>query len=341
MYPDARGVRDEHDRRPKKGAPAVLGYALVLLLGSAASAHAGAFEFAAIGDVPYSEADSLRFPRLRDLINAEDLAFVLHVGDIKGGSTSCGDEALESRLQLFSTFRHPFVLTPGDNDWTDCHRPGSGFREPLERLAKLRALFFTPPGRVLGGGSLQVVSQAADPAWGEFPENVRWSRGGVVLATLHLVGSSNALAPFPGRTPDDDAEVTRRTEAAIAWMGQAFEVAGESDAAGVVIAIHANPRFDRHQGADPPEPYTGFIDALSAETSAFARPVLLVHGDAHYFRIDKPLLGPVSGRRLDNFTRLEVFGSPHLHWVRVRVDAADPQVFRFRQELLPEHLQLD
>ncbi len=325
-----------------KAAPrAVLRCAAVLLLWGAQPVLSDAFEFAAIGDVPYSEADSLRFLRLRDLINAEDLAFVLHVGDIKGGSTSCADETLKSRLQLFNTFRHPFVLTPGDNDWTDCHRPGPGFREPLERLAKLRALFFTPPGRVLGGDSLQVVSQAADPALAEFPENVRWSRGGVVFATLHLVGSSNATAPFPMRTPADDAEVTRRTEAAVAWMGQAFEAAAESDAAGVIIAIHANPRFERHQGADPPEPYTGFIEALSAETSAFARPVLLVHGDAHYFRIDKPLLGPVSRRRLDNFTRLEVFGSPHLHWVRVRVDAADPQVFRFRQELVPEHLQLD
>ncbi len=331
MFPDA----------VKGAARAVLLCAAAHLPWQAPTAHADAFEFAAIGDVPYSETDSLRFLRLRDLINAEDLAFVLHVGDIKGGSTSCADEALESRLQLFSTFRHAFVLTPGDNDWTDCHRPGPGFREPLERLAKLRALFFTPPGRVLGGDSLQVVSQAADPAWEEFPENVRWSRGGVVFATLHIVGSSNALAPFPARTPADDAEVTRRNEAAVAWMGQAFEAAGESDAAGVIIAVHANPRFERHQGADPPEPYTGFIEALAAETSAFARPVLLVHGDAHYFRIDKPLLGPVSRRRLDNFTRLEVFGSPHLHWVRVRVDAADPQVFRFRQELVPEHLQLD
>ena len=331
MYPDA----------VKGAARAVCLCAGILLLRGAPTAHAEAFEFAAIGDAPYSEADSLQFPRLRDLINAEDLAFVLHVGDIKGGSTSCADEALESRLHLFNTFRHPFVLTPGDNDWTDCHRPGAGFREPLERLAKLRSLFFTPPGRVLGGGSLEVISQAADPAGAEFPENVRWSRGVVVFAALHLVGSNNAMAPFPGRTPANDAEVTRRTAAAVAWMRQAFQAAGESDAAGVAIAIHANPRFERNQGADPPEPYTGFLGALAAEVSAFARPVVLVHGDSHYFRVDKPLLGPVSRRRLDNFTRLEVFGSPHMHWVRVRVDAADPQVFRFRQEIVPEHARLD
>ena len=341
MFPDARRVSTEQAGPVKEAAPAVLRCAAVLLLWGALSAHASGFEFAAIGDVPYGEADSLRFLRLRDRINAEDLAFVLHVGDIKGGSGSCADEVLESRVRLFSTFRHPFLLTPGDNEWTDCHRPGAGFYPPLDRLAKLRVLFFTPPGRVLGGGSLEVVSQAADPAWAEFPENVRWSRGGVVFAALHLVGSHNALAPFPARTPADDAEVERRTEAAVAWMRRAFQAAAESDAAGVLIAIHGNPRFETAQGADPPEPYTGFLRALSAATSAFARPVVLVHGDSHYFRVDKPLLGPASRRRLDNFTRLEVFGSPHVHWVRVQVDAADPQVFRFRQEIVPEHAQID
>ena len=242
MFPDARPI---WTARP------FLLCAAVLLLWGALSAHASGFEFAAIGDVPYGEADSLRFLRLRDRINAEDLAFVLHVGDIKGGSGSCADEVLESRVRLFSTFRHPFLLTPGDNEWTDCHRPGAGFYPPLDRLAKLRVLFFTPPGRVLGGGFLKVVSQAADPAWAEFPENVRWSRGGVVFAALHLVGSHNALAPFPARTPADDAEVERRTEATVAWMRRAFQAAGESEAAGVLIAIHGNPRFETGPGGRP------------------------------------------------------------------------------------------
>ena len=315
--------------------------AIALLLCSAPPVGAAGFEFAAIGDVPYSQTDSSRFPLLRDRVNAEDLAFVLHVGDIKGGSRSCGDAVLESRLRMFSSFRHHFVLLPGDNDWTDCHREKAGAWKPLERLARLRALFFTPPGRVLGGGSLSLVSQAADPARGEFPEHVRWSRGGVVFTALHLVGSKNALAGFPARTREDDAEVARRTAAAIAWMGEGFRVARETDAPALLIALHGNPHFETDQSADPPGPYTGFLRALSEETSAFRRPVLLVHGDSHYFRIDKPLIGPESGRRLDNFTRLEVFGSPHMHWVRVRVDPGDPQVFRFRQEIIPEHARLD
>ncbi len=315
--------------------------AVALLLCSAASSPASGFEFAAIGDLPYSETDSLRFPLLRERIDAEDLAFVLHVGDIKGGGSSCADAVLESRLRMFSRFRHPFVLLPGDNEWTDCHREKAGAWKPLERLARLRALFFTPPGRVLGGGSLALVSQASDPAWAEFPEHVRWSRDRVVFVALHLVGSKNALAGFPARTQEDDAEVARRTDAAIAWMREAFRVARETDAPALLIAMHGNPRFETDQAADPPGPYSGFLGVLSGETSAYRRPVLLVHGDFHYFRVDKPLIGPESGRRLDNFTRLEVFGSPHMHWVRVQVDPGDPQVFRFRQEIIPEHARLD
>ncbi len=322
-------------------APPFLPLAVALLLCSAAQVPAAGFDFAAIGDLPYSETDSLRFPLLRERIDAEDLAFVLHVGDFKGGSRPCADAALESRLRMFSRFRHPVVLLPGDNEWTDCHREKAGSWKPLERLARLRALFFTPPGRVLGGGSLSLVSQAADPARAEFPEHVRWSREGVVFVALHIVGSRNALAGFPARTPEDDAEVARRTGAAIAWMREGFRVARETDAPGLLIAMHGNPHFESDQEADPPGPYTGFLRALSGETSAFRRPVLLVHGDYHYFRLDKPLTGPESGRRLDNFTRLEVFGSPHMHWVRVQVDPGDPQVFRFRQEIVPEHARLD
>ena len=318
-----------------------LSCAIALVLCAAESRPASAFEFAAIGDLPYSETDSLRFERLRDRINAEDLAFVLHVGDIKGGGSSCDDAALESRVRMFSTFRHPFLLLPGDNEWTDCHREQPGGWEPLERLARLRTLFFSPPGRTLGGGSLPVVSQASDPAYAEFPEHVRWTLGSVVFVGLHLVGSNNAMADFPGRGPENDAEVERRTRAAIAWMEAAFRQARETEAAALLVAMQANPRFETDQRKDPPQVFTGFLRVLARETAAFGRPVVLVHGDSHYFRVDKPLAGPDGGHGLSNFTRLEVFGSPNMHWVRVQVDGDDPQVFRFNQEIIPEHARPD
>jgi hypothetical protein len=58
-----------------------------------------------------------------------------------------------------------------------------------------------------------------------------------------------------------------------------------------------------------------------------------VHGDTHYFRVDKPLLDRTS--LLTNFTRLETFGSPHIHWVKVTVDPRSRNVFTFEPMIVP------
>jgi hypothetical protein len=48
--------------------------------------------------------------------------------------------------------------------------------------------------------------------------------------------------------------------------------------------------------------------------------VLLVHGDTHRFRFGPALSDPVTRRPVENVTRLEVYGSPVVDWVRVHVD---------------------
>ena len=59
------------------------------------------------------------------------------------------------------------------------------------------------------------------------------------------------------------------------------------------------------------------MSALTAETRNFPGEVLLVHGDTHHYRVDRPLSGANEGP-LANFTRVEVFGSPFVNWVRVQ-----------------------
>jgi hypothetical protein len=86
---------------------------------------------------------------------------------------------------------------------------------------------------------------------------------------------------------------------------------------------------------------TGFDDLLAAlekETVAFGKPVVYVHGDTHIFRVDKPLVGSISRRSIENFTRVATFGYPDTHWVRAIVDPKDPQVFSFRHEIVRENL---
>ncbi len=52
------------------------------------------------------------------------------------------------------------VYTPGDNEWTDCHRSNNGKYDPLERLAALRNGFFLFPNVTLGGRQLPLFTQA-------------------------------------------------------------------------------------------------------------------------------------------------------------------------------------
>ena len=95
--------------------------------------------FAVIGDVPYGAAQIAAFPGWVDRINAQpglDLAF--HVGDIKNGSSPCTDEYNAMIREQFDRFEMPLLYTPGDNEWTDCHRPAAGTYNPLERLDAVR-----------------------------------------------------------------------------------------------------------------------------------------------------------------------------------------------------------
>jgi hypothetical protein len=89
-----------------------------------------------------------------------------------------------------------------------------------------------------------------------------------------------------------------------------------------------------------PSGFAGFRDALRRETIAFGKPVVLVHGDSHYFRIDKPLYieeGNEENRVL-NFTRVETFGDKDVHWVRATVDTSDPEVFSYQPEMVNENV---
>ena len=97
--------------------------------------------------------------------------------------------------------RHPFILTPGDNDWTDCVHLQARKVDPLEALAKVRGLFY-PEGKSLGQRTIAVESQASDPQYAKFRENLRWSIGGVTFATLHIVGSNDNLGSAPEMQAD-------------------------------------------------------------------------------------------------------------------------------------------
>ena len=287
------------------------------------------FEFALIGDVPYDEDQSTKyFPNMIEEINAADLAFVVHDGDIKAGATPCTDDCFEKVRAQFQTFRHPLVYLLGDNEWSDCGKVKTNAFDPLERLQKLRDLF-TSGEHSLGQRTMALERQSANPQFAAYRENVRWVRERVVFAGVNVPGDDNHFG-----TP----EYEPRNAANIVWIKEAFAIATRDEARGVMIIMQANPNFDLAPTNRLRKGFNQMLKVLEDETVAFKKPVVLVHGDSHYFRIDQPLMGSKSKRRIENFTRVETFGNPDVHWIRGSVDSRDPGVFQFRRQFVQKNL---
>lgn len=274
---------------------------------------------------------------LEQLNEDPSLQFILHVGDIKGGDEPCSDELLRRRLAQFDLVRTALVYTPGDNEWTDCHRAAAGGFHPLERLAALRRFAFANPQRSFGQRPLALRSQADSGPYREFIENALFEHGGVVFATLHVVGSNNGLEAWSGIDRRDRREqpradrlaaFMRRQEANRAWLAQAFARAEATGAIALVVAMQANPRFELAAGSRPQAGFDALIDDLARLAHRFGRPVLLAHGDRHLYLVDRPLAGaqpPVPQLR-----RVQTFGNPWLLWVRIDVDRRRHEVFDIR-----------
>jgi hypothetical protein len=305
------------------------------------AAGAQAFNFALIGDLGYypEEGQDKWVENVMAEINKDpSLAFVAHVGDLSRPRHACLNEFLTQRLAQFQASAHPLVYTPGDNDWGDCHdKQGVKGGDPLERLANLRNMFFQGE-RSLGKRTMPLLRQSQTPAFAKFRENVRWDINGVTFVTLHIIGSNNNH----GRTPEADAEYAERNKANLVWLSAAFAHAKANNSRAVMVIQQGNlfPEYPPFPG--PRDQVSGLVETralLLKETIAFARPVVLVHGDSHYFRIDNPFAqrpprGKAGTPGLENFKRVETFGTPDHHWLKVIADPNDSDVFAFQPRMV-------
>ena len=88
--------------------------------------------------------------------------------------------------------------------------------------------------------------------------------------------------------------------------------------------------------------FKAYLLALRSEVVAFRRPVAYVHGDSHYFRIDRPFQDAL-GQRLENFTRVETFGDNQqngnndVQWLKVIVDPHSREVFAYQAQIVPKN----
>jgi Calcineurin-like phosphoesterase len=294
------------------------------------SGSANPLTVAVYGDAPYgvNPADTSQFeatPAFIEAVNRDPkVRLVVHVGDIHSGKQFCTEAYDRSVFDLWTEFKDPLVFTPGDNEWSDCHKVAQGgglFNsttgqidyvrdsggqlagyaggDPLANLGLVRSIFFAEPGLTLGGRKERVVSQAnaADPEHpsdAQYVENVMWEESQTLFVTLNIPGGSNNDKDKWYKAPITSAqqnETAQRTAADLRWLDAAFAQAQADGAQSVVIVDQAD-MWDL-DGTAPAEHhlagYDSLVDGIANNTAAFGGPVMLLEGDSHVYRSDNPL----------------------------------------------------
>ncbi|NBZ98611.1 MAG: hypothetical protein EBS88_03535 [Betaproteobacteria bacterium] len=272
-----------------------------IALSAAMCVQAASFSFGLWGDMPYQKAgDASKMPAVLSSLNNAKIDFSIFVGDIKDGSSKCTDDVYTDAIKLFDSMSHPVVYIPGDNEWTDCHRLNNGGYDSQERLAHIRKVMFAKP---LSFGPKAISLESAKDQDSTYIENKRFSKNNVLFVTFNIPGSNNNKI-----LDDKDCK------------------------SGILLAFQGDPGFDLPETEDQDESkaptvsgYQNFLKVVVQETENYKGQVMLVHGDTHFFKVDKPLYSPT--KVLPNFTRLQTFGSPNLHWVKVTVDDKRDSVF--------------
>ncbi|MGZ5104104.1 MAG: hypothetical protein ACXWHB_06890, partial [Usitatibacter sp.] len=280
---------------------------------------------AVIGDVPYGltptdTSQTLAFPGYVSALNAAtDVSLVLHVGDIHSGKQFCTQDYNNLIANDWKALTKPLVYTPGDNEWSDCHKSGEGGGtwnaatssityvvdangnkvsyqggDPAANLDLVRSMFFAQPSKDFTG-RMDVHSQATefDPAFtadAKYVENVWFEKSGVMFVTLNMPGGSNNDTDIwygaPTMSAAQAQEVANRSAANLRWLDAAFK---RADLA-MVIQIQADMWDVDGKTAAHLTQYKQFVDSIATHATAFGKPVLLLNGDSHFYRADNPLV---------------------------------------------------
>ena len=349
----------------KKCIKTILLTSVLLASAGMAMAHEPSQSIAVYGDAPYgtTPTDTAEFqatPAFIQSINKDrDVSFVVHVGDIHSGKQYCTADYDRSIYGLWTQYQRPLYYTPGDNEWTDCHKAAEGGNvldaggnpvdfangDPAANLDLIRSIFFRRPAMTLGKQvGVQSQGQHYFPSHStdrKYVENRMWQKWGVQFVTLNIPGGSNndqdVWYGAATETPAQTQERNERNQANLHWLDAAFARARESDAKAVVIVSQAD-MWDPEKGASHLTGFEPFIAELAAKSLQFHKPVLMFNGDSHVFRSENPLdpnaactwematpCVPVAnlhpGYNVPNFHRVVVHGSTFpLEWLKLSID---------------------
>jgi len=300
----------------------------------AAAPAAATVRLALIADQPQWPAAEARTARLLDYAAERRLDFVVHLGGIKGDTESCGDALLAARQRLLDQSPLPLVYLPGETDWAECQRDVNGHFDAVERLNRLRELFF-PDDATLGQRTAALMRQSDQATFRSYRENVRWSAGGALLVTLNLPGDNNHYRSEGGR----NGEFEDRHEANRQWLARAFSLAQQQNLPGIVVLVHADPQFGNGwEQRGNPSLFDGFLRRRARDgflefkrqlrelAARYRGQVLLVHTSLGGFGIDTPLRD-AGGKTLRNVTRVALPAGAPGQYAELAITPGSPRPF--------------
>jgi len=207
--------------------------------------------FFAMGDVPYSaEEEEILRQQIADL--PHEATFLIHLGDIKSGASSCNDDVYANVAGLMRRSETPVFIIPGDNEWNDCRDPDAAWL-----LWEKHFLRFDEHW----GHKLDVARQPGRQ------ENFALIVGHVLVIGVNVAGGH----------VHDQAEWTARHAQCLAWIAEQFK-AHAGNFQSVVVLGHARPTPKQQD----------FFDGLNAQVEKAGVPVLYLHGDGHDWLYDRP-----------------------------------------------------
>jgi hypothetical protein len=317
---------------------------------------------ALIGDMPYDAKGVTQTPAVINAINASGVNLVLFDGDtMSGKGDKCTDEAYPRiKSDFFDKFTKPIFYSVGDNEWVDCDRAVKGAYDPLNRLALVRSTYFQKANGsyiTLGAASsrIAIVRDA------KYPEMQMFSFKGITYILPHVPGSANnsavatpAFKTYNDTAKDgDDVEYKARDAANVAWINKGFAKAVTDGSVGVIVVVQANMDWEGYarDAASPNNENTAAFanvkQALLTNSLKFKKPVLLQNGDEHWYQVDMPmnetdgkLVEKDKGSLVENFTRVQTFGSGFNHWVELIIDPRAENLWTFKVHVIKENLDV-
>jgi len=139
------------------------------------------------------------------------------------------------------------------------------------------------------------------------------------IAALNIPGSNNDVASWGSPLsadaldyPSQPQEQANRAQANSAWLEQAFALATEHDAAGVVLMFQA----DMWDPTAALSAYDALVQQIGSLAATFGKPVLLLEGDSHVFR---------RSRRVALLRHCDLAVARHGRILRNNSDALNPE----------------